>query len=304
MADENVVTGKAVLETLAEIYEQLYVEPGEKGELEYPDIVRRGEHAKEKSLAHFRTDARDTMEYMETPAGAVRVITLYHREDFITFLRIMANRCAAVSIPDTQGASIIDGVINWRKIEAHKKEFFENEAAAGDLSPDWGAEFKKFTSVKANFKDAIIILSVGPYSAIPASDLGFAADKWISLSDTIRKYHECTHFICRRKYPDKIDAVWDELVADAVGIYAAFGRSDPGMEAHFLGIRDGLYTGGRLENYVDADNEEEKKAALDELSAKIQTILGDFERITSLNPGVTPFELAEILENTKENYSL
>ena len=30
-------------------------------------------------------------------------------------LRIMANRCEMVEIPKTQGASIIDGVINWER---------------------------------------------------------------------------------------------------------------------------------------------------------------------------------------------
>lgn len=47
---------------------------------------------------------------------------------------------------------------------------------------------------------------------------------WIRASDDIRKYHELTHFVCRRLYPDLIDKVRDELIADAVGICAAFGE--------------------------------------------------------------------------------
>ena len=49
---------------------------------------------------------------------------------------------------------------------------------------------------------------------------------------------------------DDIDAVRDELIADAVGLYAAFGRFDPEKEKLFLGIKDSHYIGGRLENYT------------------------------------------------------
>ena len=37
---------------------------------------------------------------------------------------------------------------------------------------------------------------------------------------------------------DDVDAVWDELIADAVGLYAAFGCFDPETEKRFLGIKD------------------------------------------------------------------
>ncbi|MBQ7586426.1 MAG: hypothetical protein IJT37_00180 [Lachnospiraceae bacterium] len=52
-------------------------------------------------------------------------------------------------------------------------------------------------SNRRNFKDSLIILSVGPYSAVQAAKLGLSDDEWISLSDKIRRYHECTHFVCR-----------------------------------------------------------------------------------------------------------
>ena len=55
-------------------------------------------------------------------------------------------------------------------------------------------------------------------------------------------------------FPEKIDAIWDELVADAVGIYGALGRFDPELEKLFLGIKGELYTGGRLENYVEEED--------------------------------------------------
>jgi len=47
------------------------------------------------------------------------------------------------------------------------------------------------------------------------------------------------------------EVLLDELIADAVGLYAAFGHFDTKMEEQFLGIRDGQYIGGRLGNYTD-----------------------------------------------------
>lgn len=55
-------------------------------------------------------------------------------------------------------------MINRAKIKAHKEEFFKAEAEKGSLRPDWSTEFKRFTSDKRNYQDAVIVLSVGPHS--------------------------------------------------------------------------------------------------------------------------------------------
>ncbi len=246
------ITGRQVLETLAKTYQQLYLDPQKEGADEaYREIVRKGEEAPEKTLTHFQTSGEDTLEIVKTPAGRVQVITLTVRDDFELFLQIMANRCVMKEIAKTQGASILDGVINWRRIEAHQEVFLAEAKRNGEAEPDWNAEFKRFTSDKENYTDALVILSVGPYSGILASDAGFSEEEWILISHTIRRYHESTHFICRRLYPEKIDPLWDELVADAVGIYAAFGHYDRRLAEQFLGMENGRYTGGRLEIYLD-----------------------------------------------------
>ncbi len=282
MENAQELHGRAVIETLADTYRQLYVSPAPDGKEKYLDIVQRGSEPTARDLSHFITSAEDSLTYEETPAGAVTVITLTKREDFVTFLRIMANRCEEVTIPDTQGASIIDGVINRRKTEQHMSRF---------SGSDYNEELRRFTSDRRNFKDALIVLSVGPYSAIPAEKIGVCDDEWITLSQKIRKYHECTHFICRRLYPDKKEAVWDELVADAVGIAAAFGKLDIGMEKLFLGIDGNTYIGGRLENYADVDSA---------LVHKICCVLDHFVSIASGDVLQTPYELAIKLEDAKE----
>lgn len=284
-------TGSAVIETLADTYRQLFVAPGPGGKEKYKDIVQCGSDPESRDLSHFITSDKDSIKHEETPAGTVTVITLGEREDFVTFLRIMANRCEPVPIPDTQGASILSGVINWRKIERHQEEYLKSLGKDKDAEKAWDEEFRRFTSDKKNFKDTLIILSIGPYSAIPASKLGVSDDEWISLSDKIRKHHECTHFICRNLYPEKIDAVWDELVADAVGITAAFGKFDPEMEKIFLGIEKDRYIGGRLENYTEVDTD---------LTEKVINALKRFSQIAVEHPKAGPYEFAVMLEEQKE----
>lgn len=291
MERDSNIQNKSVIEYLAEIYRQLFVAPGPGAGEKYLDIVGKGHEPRVRDLSHFITSDKDRLTYEETPAGYVAVITLGRREDFVTFLRIMANRCEMVDIPDTQGAAILDGVINWRKIEQHKEEFLKGLDKKRDAEEAWNEEFMRFTSYRRNFKDSLIILSVGPYSAVQAAKLGLSDDEWISLSDKIRRYHECTHFVCRKMYPDKVDAIWDELVADAAGIMAAFGRFDPETEKLFLGIEQDRYSKGRLENYDDVDTD---------LLEKIIKALDHIQRIITEHPDAGLYELVILLEEEKE----
>ena len=294
--------GAAVIAGLAEVFEQLYLAPGEAGEQAYRKVVLEGEHPAVRTRAHFRTSPDDLCRFVETPAGEIRVITLAERADFETFLQIIAHRCKKVSIPATQGASFLNGVINRRKIDAHREVFFRKAQENGGTEPDagaWSLELKQFISDKKNYTEAMIILSVGPYSNVPAEKAGYPAEDWLRLSDTIRTYHECTHYVCRCFYPELIDAVWDEAVADAVGITAAFGSFDARLEELFLGIENGRYKGGRLENYVP-ETETDRETRVQALAARVHGLM---ERIASLPEAKQgngdPFALIKALEERK-----
>ncbi len=284
------LTGGDVMPALAAVYPQLFLTPGPEGAEAYRAVVLQGGEPPLRSLAHFRGDEGDSLAWETTPAGTVPVITLRRREDFELFLQIMACRCVPAAIPATQGASILDGVINWTKIRAHREEFLRARGPEGD----WEAEFARFTSEKKNYTDALIVLSWGPYSAVGAEKLGLPESVWLERSHTIRRFHECTHFICRRLFPEKKDAVWDELVADAAGIFAAYGTYDPTLAELFLGLEKGVYTGGRLENYLDGDQDRPKR--LDALAKKIRPVLDRFAEIASAQSGMGPYEFAIRLE--------
>lgn len=283
--------GRDVLPTLAAIYPQLNLCPGEESAEAYKRIVQYGEAASARDLRPFLGDERDSCTIEETPAGKVQVITLHQRPDFERFLQIMAFRCREKEIPATQGASILDGVINWTKIRACKERFL----SAGGREEDWPAEFRRFTADKRNYTDALIVLSDGPYSAVSAESMGLGEQEWLAYSHEIRKAHECTHFICRRLFPEKIDAVWDEIVADAVGLFAAFGRYEAETAALFLGVsRDG-YTGGRLENYVSKEDGE-TQLNLDLAAKKVYNVLCRLQDVIQSCGVAEPYPLAIRLE--------
>lgn len=263
-----------VFQRLAEDYPLVYLNPDEDLQETYKKVVLNGEKPKKNSLTHFIGDLSDSMEIIETPVGKVRVVTLGNRHDFEMLLRglMAAKKGPEVKIPKSQGAAMLT-VFNWNRINTHLAKFNEEEQSK---------EFERFTSVKENYLDMLVVLSRGPYSNISAESIGISEDKWLDLSDIIRRFHELTHVICRRMYPGDIDEVRDELVADAVGLFAAYGYFDIDMEKMFLGIRGDKYFEGRLENYTDNPSE---------LVSQINKKLNDMKKIIDEHSDSKPFDL-------------
>lgn len=288
-----------IIEKLAETYPQLYLNPDSESRESYREIVLKGGQPESRSLSHFHPDERDCIETIDTPAGETCVITLFDRGNFEIFIRCMtaAKYGPDKPVPPTKGASTLTA-FNWPKIYRHKETWLKEQRDSGVLLPDWNAEFRCFTGVKSNYQDTLIVLSCGPYSNVSAADAGTDEENWLKISHDIRLYHECTHFICRRFWPELTDEVRDELVADMTGIYAALGRADAQLAQKFLGISpDGSYTGGRLENYVNTDpGEDSRKQDLDSLAAECLRRLEAFSGIISDNTGEAVFDVMEKME--------
>lgn len=241
-----------VIEKLTSKYPQLLmpIEKGIKDSEEYKDVVLRGLPCKYKDT--FIKDNKDSIETIDTIVGKIDVITFRIREDFIHAVRALGNRCEPVEVPDSTGAMTIFGLNNWEKVRAGEE----------------------------NYKDSIIILSSGNYSNVSNNDvmlvtngeIELTQDEWIDLSITIRKYHELTHVIMRKLYPDNINPIRDELIADSVGLVGAFGKFDDRLLKLFLGIDSDTYRkGARLENYEGGNEESipQVKEMIESLKAKL-----------------------------------
>jgi len=281
-----------IIAELAELYPQLYLDPDTRSQEYYKEVVLKGVIPDNRDLSFFCDDPRDKEEMLDTPVGKVRTVTFYNRGDFEKFLRCMmaAKVGPEKQIPSNQGAATITA-FNWYKINKHREQFLKEQYDAGNMTPDWGLEFKKFLLFKENYVDTLVVLSAGPYSAVDAGIMGCTDEEWLGYSDTIRKYHELTHVICRAQYPDQIDPVWDELAADAIGLYAAYHEFDPDKERIFLGIKDGTYIGGRLENYTDRPNE---------IAARADHALDGIDGIIRQHMGTEPFSLIPYIQSEQK----
>lgn len=196
----------------------------------------------------FTLSQKDELSLFDTPAGQTEVLYLSERKDFEHCVRALAYNCEPRAIPESMGAITVRGLINWEKIRSHKNLYDISGGA------NWHQEFKKFTAVKKNYLDSLIIIGSGNYSAVKPQKIGYAQEEWLSLSRIIRTYHELTHFVCRTLYPADIDVIRDEVLADMIGLTAALGAYDSELAEYFLGVEGNVYrVGGRLENYLSGN---------------------------------------------------
>lgn len=234
-----------ILFLLAERFPQLRVPlgPDAKNSALYKELVLKGQK-RDLVPTGFSFSEEDELKLWQTPAGPVEVLYLKERADFERCVCALAYRCEPRPIPSSMGATTISGLIDWKKIRDHQAEY---EAAGGKA---WKDEFKRFTADPNNYRATLIVVGNGYYSAVAPETVNISPDEWLDRSLTIRTYHELTHFVCRRWYPQDIDPIRDEVIADAVGLVAAFGVYDPYKASLFLGIEtDDYRLGGRLENY-------------------------------------------------------
>lgn len=274
------------LTVLSERYYQLLlpIQIGSKTTDQYKNAVLRGN--KPEGYPDFSMNPADTLTSVSTPAGSVDILFLADRKDFEHAIRALAYRCEPAEIPASMGASFLNGLINWEKIHTHMAEY----ETAGGTDPD--AEFSRWTSEKKNYLDALLVLSSGAYSAVPAEEMGMEPEEWIRASVTIRKFHELTHFYSAKLFPANKEAIRDEVIADMIGIFAAFGCYDTKAAKKFLGTDDTRYReGGRLQNYTDENPEN--------LMCRVNRMIEELYRETSGLHTKDVFEILNFVEKNK-----
>jgi hypothetical protein len=72
----------------------------------------------------------------------------------------------------------------------------------------------------------------------------------LARSLVIRREHECAHYFTWRVFGTIRTHVFDELLADFVGLVRAYGHYPGALARRFLGVdAEGRRLGGRLDNY-------------------------------------------------------
>jgi hypothetical protein len=249
--------GVGVFEALRRHFVQLRcpIRAGVSQEEAYKAATRRGmAAAADESYggAALPIERPDRLELAVVPtmAGALPILVAGDRRDFVSLVRAFTERNEPAPVSDAMGACIVTGLNNWSRIDDYRARW---TSALGRPPADgeWAAEFQRLVPRKELYQDRFIILSRGPYSAIAARDAGFDEGEWFDRSLTIRREHELTHYFTYRVFGSMRNNVFDELIADFVGLVRTFGAYRADLALRFLGLEahPAFRAGGRLEVY-------------------------------------------------------
>lgn len=241
--------------TLRRVFPQLRVavREGISETPEYRSATRRGDFSGldglELGLVLERPDEL-TIALAGGAAGHLPVLTAGTRADFVTLVQAFTERNEPARVPPAMGATFVKGLINWDRVGRYRAAWEAETGKQGDEDA-WREEMARFSTNKALYQDRLVILSRGPYSGISAQAAGLPGEAWLDRSLVIRREHELTHYLTWRLYGLMRSHATDELVADFVGLVAAFGHYEEKLARRFLGLeRFPQYRkGGRLENY-------------------------------------------------------
>lgn len=182
-----------------------------------------------------------------SPAGRIPLLITRGRAEFVALLRALTKRNEPEPVPDAQGALMVSGYNNWSRIGELRRRW-EALPPSERETTTWGEELQR--SPRELYQDRFILLSDGPYSAVPAADLGLDEAEWREMSLVIRREHECTHYLTRRLFGSMRNNLLDELIADYAGL-AAVGRFRADWFLRFVGLEEfpRYRPGGRLDLY-------------------------------------------------------
>jgi len=248
----------------------------------YRAASRRGERPVEGERPAFVRPDGIRLELHGTVAGRIPILIAPARADFVTLVRVFSGRNEPIPVPDSMGACIVTGLNNWDRVARHRKDFEAATGKAGDEDA-WLVEFRNLVPHKERYQDRFIILSTGPYSAVPGAAVARAEDDWLRDSLAIRRAHESTHYFTCRVFGSMRNNLLDEIIADFAGLHETFGAYDGGLALRFFGLEDfpRYREGGRLQSYLgDPPLSAEAVAVLRSL---VHRAVGNIEAFASIH---------------------
>ena len=230
-------------EALREAFPQLWL-PTAEGQRQSPDyqrLVLRGEAPSEEVRAGapaLRDPAGFAVTLEENPCGAMPVVRVRDRGDFLFLLHALAHHAEPVPVGEGVHAQALGGVIHWGIVRA------EGPQARARL----------------------ILLHHSPYGSVPASEVPgeWSEEGWAAASDALRLEHEMTHQATKALLGEMRINLLDELVADTMGMVHALGCFSAELFRKCLGARpDGTPApGARLPTYTVGLREDDAATAV------------------------------------------
>jgi hypothetical protein len=185
-----------------------------------------------------------------SPAGRIPLLIARRRPEFVALIQALTRKNEPEPVSDAQGALMVSGYNNWSRIGELRRRWESLEPAARETA-SWAEELRRIQAQRDLYQDRFILLSDGPYSAVPAAELGLKEEEWREISLAIRRDHECAHYFTRRLFGSMRNNALDELIADYAGMVAATGRFRADWFLRFLGLEEfpRYRAGGRLDVY-------------------------------------------------------
>jgi hypothetical protein len=244
-----------VFPALAAVFPQLRfpIQAGISQEPAYAAATRRGRledaDAFAPGLVLERPDAL-TLTFTDGVSGMLPLLVAGTRADFEALVRAFTERSEPKDVPASMGACFVKGLNNWDRVSRYRLQWEVENGTKGDEDA-WREELGRFAAQKARYQDRFVILSRGPYSGVPAADVGLADADWLAKSLVVRAEHELTHDLTWRLFGIVRSHATDEIVADFVGLVRAFGTYPDAIARRLLGVDrlPAFRPGGRLENY-------------------------------------------------------
>ena len=213
----------------------------------YQRLVLRGESPQPKDLEvapRLRDPKGFSITIANHPCGAKPVLSVSDHDDFVLIMRCLAHRCEPIPVQGTVHAQAVAGLIHWGLIR------------------------------ELDVKDRcqILILHRAPYSSLSASSIPGrpSLDQWIKQSQIWRLEHELAHIACRKLVGEMRINLFDELLADAIGMKTALGHFQAELFRQGLGLNlDGtIQDDARAHLYVQQLDPNDHVAACQMLLAR------------------------------------
>ena len=185
--------------------------------------------------------------YKSALVGSVPVLIVPNDEDFNSIICALSNKNEPQELPKSMGASFINGINNWDRIQRLKANWLKQNPTG-----NWSLYFKEHILPKPHlFKDKLMVLTTKVYSAIKSKTIGVSESAWKSSSLVLRREHECAHLFTLKQYGCMANNMHDEIIADYAGITKVVGQFNKEWFLHFVGLENypKYRKGGRLENY-------------------------------------------------------
>jgi hypothetical protein len=250
--------GMPMLQSLSQGLPQLLLHqvPGVSRSLRYQQLVRNGQHfgltAVEHSPSGWLQPSKLQCRLVDHMCGIVPVLITSCRADFELMVRALAYRAEPVQVSPSVHGMAVDGLIHWHL------------ANNGTPLPK---------------RIRLLILHEAPYGSLPASEVpGHPSEaEWLKASSVWRLEHELAHLATRHFWGTMRLNLFDELVADGMGMVKALGKFDATLFLQSLGIKHRSLSfpktdAPRWRSYVQDLDESEQTQVLEWLCERAQEV--------------------------------